>query len=494
MSLRASLGHARGVVVVALLGLAAGAPAAWAQNPIIEPATAASPTPARLGQDERDLRGRSSIVLGSGARAYGMGGAFLARADDATAASWNPAGLSYLRRPELSLVGARHSARSVESDGSARVETDTSFPSYLPDFAALTYPVSRGPLSGAVQASFQRVVPFQSRRELTSEPFLPDEDRYATIRSRGGFDVWALGAGVRLPFGLRAGATVNRWFNGYSQDIVRRRPRALSGQQSADLGISGWNMNLGLLWTPVESLNVGLVAKTPFTAQAALHRERVDTGFDVEVEGKVVKDPREGRNRYPRHPDPPLSWAFAPPMEIEFPPALGTGVSWRPRSELTLSVDFTRTFWKGNVIRNYFTLPPKPPDQLLADPVLGTDLFPESPYPTLDDPGQNDSQQLRAGAEYVVILRALKMPVRGGYFRDRQIFRDVDGSSPTFKGYTFGLGLLLGPIALDAAFLEERGSFVLGRDASADPISEVRQTVKTRRILASIIYRHGAGR
>ena len=38
----------------------------------------------------------------------GMGGAFLARADDATAASWNPAGLSYLRLPEVSLVGVRN--------------------------------------------------------------------------------------------------------------------------------------------------------------------------------------------------------------------------------------------------------------------------------------------------------------------------------------------------------------------------------------------------
>ena len=49
--------------------------------------------------DRIDITGRQNLTLGSGARAYGMGGAFLARADDATAASWNPAGLSYLRVP-----------------------------------------------------------------------------------------------------------------------------------------------------------------------------------------------------------------------------------------------------------------------------------------------------------------------------------------------------------------------------------------------------------
>ena len=33
-----------------------------------------------------------------------MGNAFIAVSDDGTAASWNPAGLSQLRRPELSVV------------------------------------------------------------------------------------------------------------------------------------------------------------------------------------------------------------------------------------------------------------------------------------------------------------------------------------------------------------------------------------------------------
>ena len=42
--------------------------------------------------------------VGSGARALGMGGAFIAVADDATAASWNPSALIVLKRPEISCV------------------------------------------------------------------------------------------------------------------------------------------------------------------------------------------------------------------------------------------------------------------------------------------------------------------------------------------------------------------------------------------------------
>ncbi len=44
--------------------------------------------------------------VGSGARALGMAGAFIAIADDATAASWNPGGLAELERPEVAVVGA----------------------------------------------------------------------------------------------------------------------------------------------------------------------------------------------------------------------------------------------------------------------------------------------------------------------------------------------------------------------------------------------------
>src|SRR5918996_1374571 len=48
--------------------------------------------------------GTSLNRAGSGARAAGMANAFVAVSDDGTAASWNPAGLAQLRKPEFSLV------------------------------------------------------------------------------------------------------------------------------------------------------------------------------------------------------------------------------------------------------------------------------------------------------------------------------------------------------------------------------------------------------
>jgi len=44
------------------------------------------------------------VGSGARARALGMGSAFIAVADDATAASWNPGGLMQLETPEISMV------------------------------------------------------------------------------------------------------------------------------------------------------------------------------------------------------------------------------------------------------------------------------------------------------------------------------------------------------------------------------------------------------
>ncbi len=104
--------------------------------------------------DRIDITGRQNLTLGSGARAYGMGGAFLARADDATAASWNPAGLSYLRAPEVSLVGVSNSFESQRGTAfDPNAKDFDRFDGSAIDFAAFTWPVGLGETTGAVQVT-----------------------------------------------------------------------------------------------------------------------------------------------------------------------------------------------------------------------------------------------------------------------------------------------------------------------------------------------------
>src|SRR5215467_2566989 len=70
---------------------------------------------------EPSLYGQAGAV-GSGARAFGMGGAFIAVADDGTASSFNPAGLCVLEKPEGSVVFRANT--NLKTDRSGYLFTD----------------------------------------------------------------------------------------------------------------------------------------------------------------------------------------------------------------------------------------------------------------------------------------------------------------------------------------------------------------------------------
>lgn len=433
--------------------LALTAAAVHAQTPGPSPGTDRLPA-----EVEAVLRARSSLDVGSGARAYGMGGAFLARADDATAASWNPAGLSYLRRPELSLVGARNSFASEEfRPETGFLETETGV-GRIADFVAVTYPVSIGPVSGAAQVSYQRAINF------TTDQIAENPDIIRTGESNGGFDVVALGTGLRVFDSLRLGGTLNRWLNGYTQTFIREpRVGRTRGRvdQAADYELSGWNANFGVIWEPSASLNVGVVGKTPFTADVSLRRERTD--FSPSSSSFT-------RNQAERDT-----------VRLELPGAIGVGASWRPLGQLTLSADYTRTRWSHARIRNFFTLAPTPEGEEPLAPEDSGDFYESLPYPTFTVKAR-DAEQIRAGVEYVLIHDRVRWPIRAGYFRNRQTFLAADGESPWFNGGTLGLGMGVGPLLLDVAFVYETGDYV-------DP-SLFQQSLTARRVLVSMIYRH----
>lgn len=456
---------------------------------------AAAPAAAQVSPerdtDRIDITGRQNLTLGSGARAYGMGGAFLARADDATAASWNPAGLSYLRVPEVSLVGVVNSfdtERGVDYDH---------FDGNAIDFAALTWPVALGETSGAMQVSYQRAISFDGKRSIQSTG--ATQTYTEDLSSDGGFDVVAFGTGLRLSRRVRAGVTVNRWLNGYDQRMTRyyRTPNLRPERQfDLDFRPRGWSFNLGLMFSPVESVNLAVVYKTPFTADVRLDKARRDYWVEDGALQEVT------RNAY-----------ASEAVRLEFPSSYGFGLSWRPIDTLTLSADFTRTSWSEARIQDYFDIgvtlravdgvpsPPPPPN-----------VYPNFQYPTLkavpdpddpDDParllGQQDAEQIRVGVEWVLIAGRVKVPLRGGYFNDRQISPNPTGDIPRFNGFTVGTGLLLGPMLVDFAYVHEFGEYEVSADAAgggefdrppgAVPLPPVRNALKTNRVFASIIYR-----
>jgi hypothetical protein len=420
-----------------------------------------TPTPSPRGQDELDF-GRSSLAIGSGARALGMAGAFLARPDDATAASWNPAGLSYLRLPEISVVGLRSTQDVKTVDIAGALSVDHTLGT-TPDFVSVALPVSLGSIPGAVQLSFQRVIPFTGERSIVEAP-------PKLVHGQGGFDVLALGTGFQVKRWLRGGLTVNRWMNGFNQRRERFGRRA--SEQTVDFRMSGVSFNAGLIVSPHEALNLGVVAKTRLRADVTLRRFRND--FPEE-------QPEVGVTNSHTSDD----------VRLDLPGAIGFGASWRPTSPLTLSGDYTRTFWSRSRIHNYFTLPPAAEFQSAATAPCGDspgpvavgcpEIFASLPFPNVRDDIQSDTRELRLGVEYVFILGRIKLPLRGGYIHEQQYTLER-GIAPRYEGVTAGAGLVLGPLLLDAAYVHQWGRFTSDEGVN---------TVRLHRALVSLIYRHG---
>ena len=93
----------------------------------------------------------SPNVVGSGARALGVGGAFIAIADDGTAASWNPAALIILEEPEAAVM---FSYEDRERFGTA------SFFDF--NYIAVSYPFTLLDRNMIVSFNYQRLFDFNS--------------------------------------------------------------------------------------------------------------------------------------------------------------------------------------------------------------------------------------------------------------------------------------------------------------------------------------------
>src|SRR5947207_7831287 len=95
--------------------------------------------------DIESLSGLQFNFGNPGARSLGMGGAFLGLADDASAAEANPAGLTILRKPEITVEGRNYQEQQVfTTSGTFPDLQRTAFGHYSqridPTFASIVYP------------------------------------------------------------------------------------------------------------------------------------------------------------------------------------------------------------------------------------------------------------------------------------------------------------------------------------------------------------------
>ena len=369
--------------------------------------------------------------VGSGARALGMGGAFIAVADDATAASWNPGGLTQLEDPEVSIVGAVF-RRTEDLDFGTNPEGDgaNSYSNVKLNYLSATYPFELLGTNMVVSLNYQTL--YDLTREwdfplnLSSPGF--DVNQQINLEQNGTLAAWGFAYSVQVHRQLSIGATLNIWEDGvydnkWSQKIAESGTGVVGGNnfnftsRSNDrFTFSGVNANIGLLWNATPKLNIGAVFKSPF--EANIHKK---SSFNSQIQ-------------FPGNPgaDQELNISSSNHLDLDMPMSYGIGFAYRFSDTFTTSLDVYRTHWDDFELKDN----------------EGNKTSPISGRPSTQS-DVDATYQVRMGAEYLFIAPKWVVPVRAGVFYDPA---PAEGSPDDYYGFSLGTGLGFDEVVFDIAY------------------------------------------
>lgn len=248
--------------------------------------------------------GFSQVVLpkfgltpaGNGARAAGMGYAFTAIADDATAIAWNPAGLSQLYAMELGLV-ARFGTGS-ETVQYAGTEYDINRGSNFDlNFASFVFPFEAGNFHMAAGVAYRTLYDFNQEQDLSE-----------ILKATGLGDQWVetFTGGIRaispsVAFALNDMFSFGATMNFITGSTNFKLESDYFTEEDGDTDFSGTNFELGVLAQINEMFTLGAM----FTS-----------GYDLTAEEDGFE------------------------MVFEIPTAFKLGAAIRPSDNLTIGLDY----------------------------------------------------------------------------------------------------------------------------------------------------------
>ena len=187
-------------------------------------------------------------LAGNGARAAGMGYAFTGVADDATAISWNAAGLTQLYNMEASVI-ARFGFGSFSYDGwdgAPDVEYDSKFQL---NFASFVFPFSIGRFNIVGGVAYRNIYDFN--KELTWKWDVGDE----ISGSEGGVNAISPSIGIQLNNMFSFGATMNIYMGSLKTHYSNESTG--SNYEDGPINFSGTSFDLGILVRPSSRFSVG---------------------------------------------------------------------------------------------------------------------------------------------------------------------------------------------------------------------------------------------
>ena len=377
------------------------------------------------------------LPVGSGARAIGQGGAFIAVADDATAASWNPGALIQLEKPELSVVGSFLSTQQDFNPGggsSSDFDKESVSRGGL-NFASIAYPFRVFGKNLVAALNYHQVYDFGMKQDfnnvisdLTPPPLVVNNK--IAFESKGGIAAFTPAIAIMIIPRLSLGVAVNVFKNAYNGNFAWKETTQLTGKgtfagmdvtntfisEQTFKNFEAFNVSTGLHWDVWEKeekrLTFGAVFHSPYTASV-----------DRVTESRSVLDigPFEfgGSASETKH------------FKIDYPMSIGAGLGFRYNDALTLAMDMTWTNWSvfqqedenGNKSR----------------PLGGVSI----------DRHISDTYAVRTGGEYLIFRQKVIIPVRGGVFYDPRASLDT----PTdVYGFSVGSGISTKRFSIDGAY------------------------------------------
>ncbi len=411
--------------------------------------------------------------VGSGARATGMGGAFIAIADDATAASWNPGGLIQLETPEVSIVGSCDISRDdYDSESHPEASGMNEITRYDLNYFSIAYPFQFASKNMVVSLNYQKLYDMNKNMDFNviNTGRLPGFPQYkirdkVRFRQRGSLKALSPAYAIQITPRFSVGATFNIWTDElfWDNDWTANTDETFSGigvtgttyrnkrtRKESFSHFKGFNMNFGFLWDINPAITVGAVFKTPFNASLRYRYKETQKVYQPAI-GSIITS----------------SVKFSEHRELKMPMSYGLGMAVRLSDILTISFDVYRTNWS-----RFFMEDKENGD---FSPIDGTPRRHSHVH---------DTTQVRIGGEYLLMLKQTIIPLRAGLFYDPQ---PSQKHPDDFFGFSLGSGIMLKKhILLDWAYQMRYGHNVCG--GSLGGISDAKADIIQHKLMLSMIY------
>lgn len=402
------------------------------------------------------------LPVGSGARAIGQGSAFIAVADDATAASWNPGALIQLEKPELSVVSSFLSTQQEDFDsgGIGLSFSDETVSRGDLNYASFAYPFRVFGKNMVAALNYQQIYDFHMDLNfdavtVSNVPPLSTFRQKIDVESKGGVGALTPAISVLVTPKISLGVAVNFYTdeffgnNAWKQTTTvttngifdgRNIPSRTDSYDTTFKNFQAINVTIGLLcdiWEKDDKLlTFGAVYDTPYTADV----DRITS--------------RSMISPYSREH-----------FEIDNPMSFGAGLGFRYNDALSFSMDVAWTDWSAYEQK-------REEDGLKTRPLGGAPLEREI----------DDTYAVRFGTEYLIFGKKVIIPIRGGLFYDPR--PSLDDPTDVY-GFSVGSGITFRRFSLDGAY-----QFRWARDVDGEDFGLPEEThfdLNEHMFLASII-------